>query len=216
MSEEQTVPNEAPTRLSRKWVRYMLGFGVSVALGLLPFLGLVGVPGFTPLLSLFPKVPFDTTVRIIPLSSFVMGVVCLIVQFLSHERLSRAYLRQLFKWSAVGVVLATVLLLVIHTLVVVQVKMPAIGQDAEIAVLLSYSRLDSCEECEPEMSDVECLSHTTLDPAKIRSCWGDRNIRIAFLILAFPYFIMTAGFGVMVGGLVLREELKLKGGTSSN
>jgi hypothetical protein len=39
--------------------------------------------------------------------------------------------------------------------------------------LVGFSRPDTCQECDPEMPDLECLEYTTLDQTTIQSCWSE-------------------------------------------
>jgi hypothetical protein len=187
-------------------VYYILGFGVTTAIGLSPFLGTANVLGFRALLSMFPTSPFDTTKTVIPLAAFFMGTVCVIVQYVAIERPGALALRRLFIISSSIVVVAGLVLLVVHTLTVARITVPA--ADIEISVLVGYKRNPGCPSCTPEMPDTACLAETTLDPAIIMSCWNERAIRLSFLLFAGLYFAMTCGFGAMIGGLILRERLK--------
>src|SRR4051812_25046827 len=76
--EQQTF--SPPTPLAKRFVRSVLGFGVGVGLGLAPFLGKLGVPGFSALLSLFPEA---LSAFLIPVSAFLMGMLAAVTQFYS-------------------------------------------------------------------------------------------------------------------------------------
>ena len=71
------------TSLSKKFVRYIIGFGVGVAVGLAPYLGILNVPFFKPLLSLIPEAVRGTA---IPLSAALMGIVAVVIQSYGSER----------------------------------------------------------------------------------------------------------------------------------
>lgn len=64
VAETPEAPAEAhvppPPPLARQLVHYILGFGVSVAVGLAPYLGRVNVPLFDSLLKLIPTSIHDT------------------------------------------------------------------------------------------------------------------------------------------------------------
>src|SRR5882672_2930175 len=97
-----------PTPLAQKFVRWLLGFGVSVSIGLSPYLGKTGIPGFSPLLSLFP---LNVPEVAIPLSAFLMGVVAVVVQWLGNRRLSAQWLNKMFKrWLLVTLISFSLLL----------------------------------------------------------------------------------------------------------
>src|SRR5436305_6589365 len=69
--------------LASTFIRYLLGFSVSVGLGLAPYLGKLDIPGFSPMLSLIP----DSLQNVaIPLSTAAMGIVTIWVQRYGSER----------------------------------------------------------------------------------------------------------------------------------
>src|SRR5882724_5196164 len=93
-SEEPNKSAQSPpTRTAKKFVRYMVGFGVSVAVGLAPYLGTLHVPLFSSLLDLIPE-PIRGTV--IPLSAALMGVVAVIVEWYGWERQDLAWFKTIF------------------------------------------------------------------------------------------------------------------------
>src|SRR5215469_3210132 len=86
MPEEPTTADATQKaklpRLASDWVRYLLGFSVSIAVGLAPYLGLVGVPLFTPLLSLIPQ---SLQSIAIPISIASMGIIAVLVQWRKRD-----------------------------------------------------------------------------------------------------------------------------------
>lgn len=194
---------EAPTSAARRWVTYVIGFGVSAVVGVAPFLGIFDVPGFHALLTLFPKVPFDMTTVVIVASSLLMGIVAVVIQYLIYRKPRSFFVRRLFVLFSAIAIVSILSLLVVHTFTVVVVNIPAEGPDAEIAVLVGFSRSACSRECDPQMSNPECIRNTTLDPVRIYSCWGEVSIRMAFLALMMLYLIVTSSFGAMIGGLIL-------------
>src|ERR1051325_9348800 len=74
---------ELPTQLIKDWVYYVVGFGAAVGIGLAVWLGKAGVPLFSPLLDIIPN---ELRPTLIPLSSTLMGVVAVVVQYRSEER----------------------------------------------------------------------------------------------------------------------------------
>ncbi|HEY8998404.1 MAG TPA: hypothetical protein VIM60_10915, partial [Edaphobacter sp.] len=77
-SHTDDKPKPKLPRLASDWLRYLLGFSISVGVGLAPYLGLVGVPLFTPLLSL---IPHSLQHIAIPISIASMGVIAVLVQW---------------------------------------------------------------------------------------------------------------------------------------
>src|SRR6266478_1356152 len=83
------VPNPA-----RQFVGLLLGFGVSVGIGLAPLLGRVNVPLFSSLLTLMPE---SLQNRLIVLSTTVMSVMSVAVQFYAGVKVTTERLERLFK-----------------------------------------------------------------------------------------------------------------------
>lgn len=194
----ETAPRP-PSALARRFVRYVAGFGVGVALGLAPFLGVVEVPGFSALLRLFPA---DLARSLIPLSAFLMGVVAVAVQFYSGERIAARAFRRRFFVTLVLLLVGFLLLVVLYALFVRDV--PVAGGKSNLAFVIGWQRLPSCD-CDAELSDLQCLKELSADPAAIGSCWG-RQLVVGRLALTLGYLLVTGGFGALVGLLLLAEE----------
>ena len=189
----------APTSLSRRFIKYVFGFGVVVAVGLSPFLGKAAVPGFDALLSLYPP---DLRSVLIPLASFLMGLIALAVQFYSAEAVSRRGIRRLFRIGLITLVTGVLLLICLYNFLVVRV--PFEGGRRVVAVVIAPSRLAKPRcECDDTIDDTECIQQISL--GHIESCWGSRPLRLSRLSLGLSYLIVTSGFGVLVGLLLLQE-----------
>lgn len=191
---------QPPTPLSRKLVRYVVGFGVGIGVGLAPYLGLIDVPPFKSLLTMIPGSIQDAA---IPLSAALMGAVAVVVQWYGGERVSRAWLRTMFARTLVAAALSFILLTVVYNRVVVTIPMG----DGAVSFVVGFVRPDK-PPCPKEVSDAQCIKMVTLDPAEIAAFWGDRQIRLAKLSLTFSYLLFTGSFGALVGLVVLREALK--------
>jgi len=196
-----TAPIQPATPLARKFVRYLVGFGVGVGIGLAPYLGVVKVPLFRSLLSLIPDSIQDT---VIPLSAALMGTLAVAIQWYAGETVTREALRKLFNRTFIVAVATFVFLTVIHTFVVVTI--PRTNDDA-ISVIVGFTR-PANDKCPPDVSHAVCVKRVTTDPAEIESLWGDRRIKVARLSLMFAYFLFTGAFGTLVGLVVLREAKK--------
>jgi hypothetical protein len=193
----------AQTRLVRKLVKSILGFGISVAVGLAPYLGKYDIPFFSPLLDLIPE---SLHASIFPLSSAFMGVLAVAVQWYAGERVTHAWLGKLFRRTLLCSLITFIVLGVIHILVVVKVPIPAINDSATF--LVGFKR-PVRPPCTAEVSDAECIQKITLDEAAIASFWGDAQIRRAALSLTLAYLLFMGTFGVMIGLLLLRDEAQL-------
>ncbi len=189
-----------PPRLASKFVRYLLAFGVSVAVGLAPYLGRVNVPLFSPLLKLIPTSIQDTA---IPLSSALMGIVAVLVQWYGSDRLTKRVLDKLFGMVIGFTLIAFLILFVVHTEVVVKVPIRGGKDFVTFLVGFSYYQKAPCEQ----MGRAQCIKDALgFDDSKIASYWGDDSINNAKLALIFSYLIFTSGFGSLVGLLVVRDE----------
>jgi hypothetical protein len=193
-------------RLASDWVRYLLGFTVSVSVGLAPYLGLVDVPLFTPLLSL---IPLSLQSIAIPISIASMSIIAVLVQWKKRDQAKPLAFR-LASFSA----LATLLLfLVIEMTAVAHIEVPAANQTVSFAVGFSSPRQPPCAGISREACIVEKLG---FDETVIDSYFGDAQTALTKLLLVLSYIGFMSSFGWMVGLLLLRERrrARLKPGNS--
>jgi len=191
---------QLPTSLARRLVRYVLGFGVGVSVGLAPYLGLFRVPFFVPLLNLIPESIQNTA---IPLSAALMGTVAVVVQWFARDRMSRVLLRKSFKRTLFIIGMSFIVLLILHTMVVVSV--PILGGQDSVSFIVGFTRPQK-PPCPAEVSDSDCIKRITLDPSAIESFWGDRAVRLATLSLILAYLAFTGSFGSLIGLVLLKEN----------
>jgi hypothetical protein len=202
-TSETRLPPPPPT--TTHWGRLMLGFGVSVAAGLAPLLGTLRVPGFEALLNLFPTLPWNTQKSVIPLAAFAMGVTAVVIQLRTADSVTAARLKKLFRRTLVAIIVCFAILSIGHTMLVRQVRIPAVND--ETAVLVGFFRPAACTPCSASMSDSECISkHLSFSPERIQSCWGDANLRVAFLLMLFAYVSLMCGFGSLVGYVMVKQS----------
>lgn len=200
-----------PTALGRKLVRYVVGFGVGVAVGMAPFLGLMDVPLFAPLLSMFPQSVQGTA---IPLSAFLMGLVAVGIQFASGERVSRRWLRWAFPVTFLVIVAGVVVLLSLYTENVLTAPNVAAadGRTIDVRLVVGGPRPvpppPGCE-CPPSQGEVACIQEIGFENAA--ACWGRRQVAQAEQALTLAYLFLTGGFGALIGLLLLQEESRRKG-----
>jgi hypothetical protein len=190
---------EPPTPLAKHFVRYLLGFGVGVALGLAPYLGEINVPFFKSLLTLIPNSLRDT---VLPLSAALMGLIAIVVQWYGTERLSKRWLRRTFNRTILFSLFSLIALIVAHSFVVTTVPFLAGRDSASFVVGFQRPEGGTCRG----LSDAECIKTLTFNEAKIESYWGDRQVRLSKLVLTFFYLLFTSSFGALVGLVVLKKH----------
>jgi ABC-type antimicrobial peptide transport system permease subunit len=198
MGTQPRIPAAPP--LATKWAKYVVGFGVSVAVGLAPYLGRLNVPLFTPLLNLIPPSVQDTA---IPLSAALMGIVAVLIEWYGMSTLTLDTVQKWFSRTVLWIIAGFILLTIIQTRVVARVSMSGGKETASFLVGLHDPLTPPCER----LGKAECIKLITTDPAKIESHWGDDNIANAKLALLFSYLAFTSGFGFLVGLLVLRQGM---------
>lgn len=184
-----------PPQIGRRFVNYLLGFGVSVAVGLAPYLGKLEIPLFEPLLNVLP--PSEHGVAI-PLSAAIMGALAVAVQWFAGDEPSRGSLRRKFVGTLFGFSLTVALFFVVDVFTVI--RLPVAGD--RTAVLLVGLGEPRCQEC-ASLSPAECVRSISFEPSRIERCWGSTGLRVARLSLVGAYLAVTSLFGVLVGLLVV-------------
>ncbi|HWM89541.1 MAG TPA: hypothetical protein VN493_02110 [Thermoanaerobaculia bacterium] len=190
--------------MPRRFVRYVLSFGISVGIGMAPFLGKIKVPGFEALLELFPR---QLQGVLIPLSAFLMGLVALAIQFYHSEKIAAGSLRRYFRMGFIAMVLGFFLFVVLHRLFVIRV--PLGRGESHAAVVVTPTRLETCG-CERRLTNYDCVRTLSFDPAALATCWGGEAQQVRELSLMIPYLLLTSGFGALIGLLVLKEDTPAK------
>ncbi|HYN20995.1 MAG TPA: hypothetical protein VE078_08545 [Thermoanaerobaculia bacterium] len=202
LKREKKAP-ELPTPLARRLVRYVVGFGIAVGLGMAPFLS---VPGMGSLLDLFPT---DMRRPLIPLSIFLMGIVAVAVQFYAGESTGRAVLRRRFRLALICLVVGLMLFLALYVRFIESYEhRRRDGQMEATPVVIGLSRTAGCG-CEENLSNAKCLQQLTLQPGAVESCWGSRYL--IRLSLNLSYLLLTGGFAALIGLLLLQEESRRRG-----
>jgi hypothetical protein len=193
-------PSARLPALGRTWVQYVIGFGVSVAVGLAPYLGRVRVPLFTPMLSLLPDSLQDIA---LPVSSMAMGIVAVLVQWYGNRRLSKKWLEKSFGRTALVTAAALFAITAIELIAVVRVEVPATESTVSFAVGAQYPDKPPCSG----ISRSQCISTVlSLDESRIESFFGEGQSDITKLVLVIVYTTLMSSFGAMIGLLLLSAK----------
>jgi hypothetical protein len=197
---------EAPTdaklpSIAGQWVRYLLGFSVSVAVGLAPYLGKVHVPLFTPLLSFIPLFVQDVA---IPLSSAAMGIVAAYVQWHGSSRISQEWASRMFLRTLMSAALFLFVLAVVEMLAVERIFVPATGETVSLVVGFAFPDKLPCVG----LSRAQCISNRLgLDPSAIETYFGGIQVKGAQVLLVLVYTLFMSSFGALVGVLVIAKRV---------
>jgi hypothetical protein len=187
--------------LATQWVSYLLGFSVSVAAGLAPYLGRVKIPLFTPLLSLIPLTIQDVA---IPVSSAAMGIVAVVVQWYGSTRISEAWLSRIFVRTLTSCALLFVAFVSIEMMAVERIDVPATGGRVSFVVGFSYPNKAPCAE----LSRSDCIGKKIgLNPAAVLTYFGGQQVHESELMLVITYTAFMSSFGALVGLLVIARRV---------
>ncbi len=194
VSKNGQLKGEVPP-FTAKWIRYLLGFSVSVSVGLAPYLGRVKVPLFTPLLSLIPLSLQDIA---IPLASAAMGLIAVFVQW-RKNRATPGWMFGIVFGFAVTILLMFV---AIEITAVAHIEVPA--ANSRVSFVVGF--LDPKEPPCVGLSKNTCItSKLTLDEDRIDSYFGDTQTELAKFALVLTYVTFMSLFGLTVGLLITRE-----------
>jgi hypothetical protein len=194
-STENAIKPKLP-RLTSDWLRYLLGFSISVGVGLAPYLGLVSVPLFTPLLSLIPQ---SLQGIAIPVSIASMGIVAVFVQWKKRDACRPVE----FRLAGIFSIAALVLFIAIEMMAVAHVEVPAVDQTVSFAVGLGSPQKSPCQNLSRESCIADRLG---FDQAVIDGYFGDTQTSLTRLALLLSYTAFMSSFGWMVGLLLLRDR----------
>jgi hypothetical protein len=187
--------------IAAQWVRYLLGFSVSVAVGLAPYLGKVHVPLFTPLLSFIPLFVQDLA---IPLSSAAMGIVAVCVQWYGSSRISQGWVSRMFVKTLISAVLFLFGLALVEMLAVERIYVPAAEQTVSLVVGFGFPDKPPCAG----LSRGQCIGDKIgLNPSAIESHFGGMQVKVAQVLIVLAYTLFMSSFGALVGLLVIARRM---------
>jgi hypothetical protein len=172
---------------------------VSVGVGLAPVLGTVGVPLFTPLLTL---IPLQIRSEAITLSTAAMGLIAITIQWSSHRAPGKRILEKRFRVVLATTLVTFIILFLVSNFLVVPVHYLT-GQK-KVSFLKGFSRPipDPCAG----LSDEACIQQKlTFNIADVDGYWGDGQIALSRCAFLLAYVGLLAQFGVLIGYLVLLE-----------
>jgi hypothetical protein len=185
-----------PPPVVGRWIRSMLAFGVSVAVGLAPLLGSKIVPHFFPLLDLLPEELRDSLIAV---TSALMGLVAIGVQWFSGEELDRATRRKTLRRCVAASFLGVLVFYNLTILTVTPVKYGDPKNQSTATFLIGLIRPYKEPCTDRVMSDEACIDKVGLDQSLITGFWGNANVTFSKLALAATYLTFILGFASAVG-----------------
>ena len=191
------------TQDARYFGRMLRWFGVTVVLGLSPFLGHWNMPGFAVLLSVCPDSLQST---VIPVTAFLMGLTAVAVQWYSETKPTRGQLSKWFKYSVLSTVVGVLALLVLNIFFVQRIPIER-GKKFH-SLIVGSARTTTCR-CLAEFDNVQCIKKLTLEKAEESQCWWSHSaLRTLRLLFSLAYLCAMIGFATNAGLLVERGKLK--------
>lgn len=188
-------------RHASKWLRYVIAFSVTLAVRLAPLLGRVRIPGFSPIIELFPV---NVRAVAVPFAAFVMAIPAVLVQYFAGERIR--FFRPRFVLSLALTLFALLLILFyLYGTYVIQVQ--TIGGAGSLSYIVGSKMKTKCECMKKQMDIVPCIGRAiSTSSQEVDDCDEDQELRRRKILLSMTHIVMTACFGALVGILVLKEN----------
>jgi hypothetical protein len=187
--------------LTEHWVQLVLGFSVTIVVGLAPYLGKF-IPLLAPMMSILPEAVQPVA---IPLSAAATGIVALLVEWHVTYKLPGARVRTWFRRTVLICIISLTVLAGIQTIAVVRVDVPAVNRTVSFAVGPFHPNTPPCTG----LSRSDCIKHQlSLDEAAIDSYFGEEWIDVTKFILVIVYTIFMSTFGALA--VLLSQSMKLR------
>lgn len=181
--------------VARGFIRNIGSFGVGVGVGVAPFLGEIPVPGFRPLLQIFPH---EVRGELLAMAPLLLGFVAVAVKFYLGEEISRTTLRRWFMVALVGSIACFVVLTYVDQSVI---KVP---QDKGYRLaIVGETRKPDCPCNREPVADEDCLKGIQF---KASLCWNSRELKNTEFAFKLTYLFVNFGFGVVVGIIMLQRR----------
>lgn len=188
-----------PRGPARRWVNLVLGFMVGTAVGLAPFLGTAPVSLFRPLLGLFPESMRDTLITV---TSFLMGLAAVAVQFYAEGPVRVRTRRRLFKTLLLTTLVVFAALVATYSMAVVRIRLP---DETSIPFVVGLSGTPTGAKCAKACQGLEpydCITSVLVaDEVVVSACYGS-EARLASVVLQFLYVASMVSFAAIVGVMV--------------
>jgi hypothetical protein len=185
----------------RKYLWYVLGFGVTLVVGMAPLLGRRGIPGFSPLGDILPLNVKD---GVIVIASVLMTAPAIGVQFFSGEAFTAKRLSRAFAVVFLALVIGTFMLYGAYAHDVIQV--PFLGERGTAAYIVGRTMVKDCPCLERNLTISQCIGDAiTTNPVAVAACYDPQEISARESRLSMLYLFVMFAFGVLIGLVVVKE-----------
>jgi hypothetical protein len=198
MQAEKLVPLPG---LGRKYLGYLLGFIVTLGVGMAPLLGRRGVPGFTPLSDILPLNVKD---GVIIIASVLITAPAIAVQFFSGDAFAGKRMSRLFGAVGIALVISTFMLYRTYAHDVVQIRY--LGERGTVAYIVGKTMLPTCPCVAKNLTISACIGDAiTTNPSAVTDCYDREEIADRETTFSMLYLFVMFCFGVLVGLVVVKE-----------
>lgn len=189
---------QLPTK-SRKYVVYVTALTVALSIGLAPLLGVRKVPAIGELF------PLNMQKAAAAFAAFLMTLPAVGVEFFAGDKFNKQRLTKAFT-IVFAVLFAVVLALyVTYTVTVAHVEL---GADLSAAYVVGGTMLPDCPCAAKKLQISSCIGPVLdTNPAHVEDCYPRADIVARKNILSLLYLLMMFSLGVLIGLVVVRDQL---------
>jgi hypothetical protein len=188
------------TPAGRKYLRYILSFGVTLGAGLAPIWGGEVIPGFHAILDVFPRDLLD----VIPFVSLPISALALVVQFFFGESMQPRRLKTAFIVTFMMLIVLVLITYIVYKAVVIRIEVPAAHK--KVAYLVGSKPLPTCECAKRGLEIRGCIGIAiSANPDEVAACFSREEISRRSTLLSVLYMLVMFSFGMLVGLLILKE-----------
>lgn len=194
------------TPRAKRFLKYLISFGVTFAAGTAPLWGSGRISGFHAILDVYPRDLQD----VIPWTSFLMSIVAVGVQAFGDE----AWDRERVKYS-IGATLALLVIVLFvsygaYKAFVIRIQIPAAGEE-KVSYLIGSTLLPKCECAKRGLDIRECIGFAiSANPDDVSACYPLQEIQRRSTFLSMLYMLVMLLLGTAIGLLVVKESVEPK------
>lgn len=196
MSGKDVLPEPA-----REYLSLLIGYVVTLGVGLAPILGAKHVPGFISIGELFPQ---NMQRGLVAFATFLMVIPILTVHFFADDRVRLSRLNRIFVVFLPLLVVLPFVLYYLFSIYVIQVDFE--GGNGSAAYVVGARMQPDCP-CVPRgLRMANCIGPVlSANPAEVTACYDDAEINGRRVTLAIPYLLLMLSLGALAALVVLKR-----------